>query len=97
MKVVAFNGSPKANGNTKQTLDIIAAELKKEGIEVEIIHVGNKIIRGCLACNQCKVKLDEKCIIKDDNYVNEWIQKIFTYTQTNFHRKGDQASNIRGS
>lgn len=76
MKVVAFNGSPKVNGNTKQAIDIVAAELKKEGIEVEVIHVGNKIIRGCLACGQCRVKLDDKCIIKDDNHVNEWIQKM---------------------
>lgn len=76
MKVVAFNGSPKVNGNTAQAIDIVAAQLKKEGIEVEVVHVGNKIIRGCLACGQCRVKMDEKCIIKDDNHVNEWIQKM---------------------
>ncbi len=76
MKVVAFNGSPKASGNTNSALEMVACELRKEGMEVEIVHVGNKLIRGCLACGQCRVKMDEKCIIKDDNYVNEWIQKM---------------------
>ncbi len=75
MKVVAFNGSPKVNGNTNSAIEMIASELRKEGIEVEIVHVGNKIIRGCTACNACMKNRDEKCIIKDDD-VNEWIQKM---------------------
>lgn len=75
MKVVAFNGSPKANGNTKLAIEMVASELRKEGIEVEVIHVGNKIIRGCTACNACMKNKDEKCIIKGDD-VNEWIQKM---------------------
>jgi Multimeric flavodoxin WrbA len=74
MKVVAFNGSPKEEGNTFHGIKIVAEELEKEGIEVEIIHVGNKTIRGCLACNGCVRNLDEKCVIKDE--VNEWIQKM---------------------
>lgn len=75
MKVVAFNGSPKAKGNTNLAIEIVTSELEKEGVEVEIIHVGNKIIRGCTACNACMKNRDEKCIIKDDD-VNEWIQKM---------------------
>lgn len=75
MKVVAFNGSPKVNGNTNSAIEMVASELRKEGIEVEIVHVGNKIIRGCTACNACMKNRDEKCIIKDDD-VNEWIQKM---------------------
>lgn len=74
MKVVAFNGSPRKNGNTHHAIKIVAEELKKEGIKVEIIQVGNKPIRGCLACYKCAKNKDEKCAI-DDN-VNEWIQKI---------------------
>ncbi len=74
MKVVAFNGSPHKEGNTFHGIKMVAGELKKEGIEVEIIHVGNKAIRGCLACNGCVRNQDEKCIIKDE--VNEWIQKM---------------------
>jgi len=76
MKVVAFNGSPKANGNTAQAIEMVAVELREQGIEVEVIHVGNKIIRGCMACGMCRKNLDEKCIMKDDDYVNEWIQKM---------------------
>jgi multimeric flavodoxin WrbA len=74
MKVVAFNGSPKKEGNTYHALKVVSEELEKEGIEVEIVHVGNKTIRGCLACNACARNKDEKCIIDDE--VNEWIQKM---------------------
>lgn len=75
MKVVAFNGSPKKEGNTYQAIKLVAAELEKEGIEVEIVHVGDKLIRGCLACNGCVKNGDEKCVIQGDE-VNEWIQKM---------------------
>ena len=75
MKVVAFNGSPKVNGNTNSAIEMVASELRKEGIEVEIVHVGNKLIQGCMACNACMKNKDEKCIIKGDD-VNEWIQKM---------------------
>src|SRR5476649_1496285 len=74
MKVVAFNGSPTKEGNTYHGIKIVVEELEKEGIEVEIIHVGNKTIRGCIACNGCVKNQDEKCVIKDE--VNEWIQKM---------------------
>jgi multimeric flavodoxin WrbA len=46
MKVLAFNGSPNKEGNTWHAISMVTAELKKEGIETEIIHVGNKVIRG---------------------------------------------------
>lgn len=75
MKVVAFNGSPKKEGNTYHAIRMVAEELEKEGIEVEIVHVGNKTIRGCLACNACERNKNEKCIIDNDE-VNEWIQKM---------------------
>ncbi|WP_094604993.1 2-amino-4-deoxychorismate dehydrogenase [Sporomusa silvacetica DSM 10669] len=75
MKVVAFNGSPKKEGNTYHAIKMVAEELEKEEIEVEIIHVGNKTIRGCLACNACVKNNNEKCIIDNDE-VNEWIQKM---------------------
>lgn len=75
MKVVAFNGSPKKEGNTYNAIKIVAQELEKNGIEVEIIHIGNKLVRGCLACGGCGKNKDEKCVIKTDD-VNEWIQKM---------------------
>ncbi len=74
MKVVAFNGSPKREGNTFEAIKIVAEQLEKENIEVEIIHVGNKKIQGCTACNSCFKTRNEKCIIDDE--VNEWIQKM---------------------
>lgn len=75
MKVVAFNGSPNKNGNTYEAIKVVAAELEKENIEVEIVHVGNKVIRGCLACGGCSRNMNEKCVIQNDE-VNEWIQKM---------------------
>lgn len=75
MKVVAFNGSPNKEGNTYHAIQIVLKELEKEGIETEIIHVGNKSIRGCIACNQCLKNRNEKCSIEGDE-VNEWIQKM---------------------
>ncbi|GAA0126881.1 MULTISPECIES: flavodoxin family protein [Clostridium] len=75
MKVVAFNGSPKKEGNTYNAIRMVAEELENEGIEVEIVHVGNKIIRGCLACNACAKNKNGKCIIDNDE-VNEFIQKM---------------------
>lgn len=75
MKVVAFNGSPHKEGNTYHAIKMVAEELEKEGIEVEIIQVGDKAIRGCTACNGCMKNRDEKCVIAADE-VNEWIQKM---------------------
>ena len=75
MKVIALNGSPKKEGNTYHAIKIVANELEKEGIETEIIHVGNKSIRGCMACNQCRINKNEKCALPGDE-VNEWIQKM---------------------
>ncbi|SHO43986.1 flavodoxin family protein [Desulfopila aestuarii] len=73
MKALAFNGSPNKKGNTYHALKMVTDELEKEGIETEILHVGNKAIRGCLACGQCAKKQNEQCIQTDDP-VNEWIQ-----------------------
>lgn len=73
MKTLAFNGSPNKEGNTYHALKMVTAELEREGIETEIIHVGNKAIRGCIACGQCGKKKNEQCIQTEDP-VNEWIQ-----------------------
>lgn len=75
MKVVAFNGSPKKEGNTYHAIKIVTKELEKENIDIEIIHVGNKSIRGCTACGQCIKNKNEKCVLQGDE-VNEWIQKM---------------------
>jgi len=73
MKVIAINGSPNKEGNTWHALKIIGNKLQEQGIEFEILHVGNKTISGCLACGKCRKTMDEKCSISSD-IVNEYIQ-----------------------
>jgi multimeric flavodoxin WrbA len=75
MKVVAFNGSPRKNGNTAQAIGIVLKELELAGIETEIVHVGKDRIAGCVACLGCVRNQDERCVLPDDK-VNEWIQKM---------------------
>ena len=75
MKTLAFNGSPNQEGNTFHALKMVTAELEKAGIETEIIQVGNKAIRGCIACNQCIKNKNQQCVLPGDE-VNEWIQKM---------------------
>ena len=50
MKVLMINGSPHPNGNTATALSEMARIFQQEGIETELLHVGNKDIRGCIAC-----------------------------------------------
>jgi multimeric flavodoxin WrbA len=75
MKVLAFNGSPNREGNTWHAINIVTAELEKEGIETEIIQVGNQVIRGCSACGQCFKNKNQQCAMPGDD-VNVWIQKM---------------------
>ena len=56
MKVLMINGSPRQKGNTSIALAEIAKQLEKLGIESEIVWIGNKPVRGCIACNTCKDK-----------------------------------------
>lgn len=72
MNVVAINGSPRNEGNTYHALKTVAAELEQEGIDVRIIQVGDKPIRGCLACGTCGKLKNCRCIIDDD--INDIIQ-----------------------
>ena len=75
MKVVAFNGSPRKEGNTYQSLQVVIGELQKEGIETEVIQLGGKSIHGCTACYKCFNSKDKECSIKDDE-VNDYIRKM---------------------
>ncbi|MDE7047824.1 MAG: flavodoxin family protein [Lachnospiraceae bacterium] len=72
-KVILLNGSPHAKGCTWAALDEMIQTFEKEGIETELIHVGNKAIRGCIACKYC-VK-NGKCVF-DDDLVNEVAPKF---------------------
>ena len=73
MKVLMINGSPKDNGNTATALAEMRAIFEKEGIEVEYVHVGNKLIHGCVGCGTCYKS--GKCVI-DDDMVNEIAPKL---------------------
>lgn len=73
MKVLAINGSPNKEGNTYQALSMVGSKLTEQGIEFEMLHVGSKAIRGCLACGKCRQNRDEKCSITTD-LLNESIQ-----------------------
>lgn len=73
MKVIAINGSPKANGNTALALQTVGTELAAQGIDFDILQVGNQAIRGCVGCGNCSKTQDEKCIFAND-VVNEYIQ-----------------------
>lgn len=72
MKVLALNGSPRKNGNTAIALNEMKKIFEEEGIEFEIVQVGNKEVRGCIACRQC-AKLG-KCVF--DDVVNELATKF---------------------
>lgn len=72
MKVLMINGSPRANGNTYIALHEMEKVFEKEGIETEIVHVGGKDIRGCIACGACREK--GKCVFND--LVNETAPKL---------------------
>ena len=71
MKVLMLNGSPHKNGSTFTALTIVGEELKKYGVDYEIMWVGNKPISGCIACSSCKQT--GKCFI--DDKVNEFMEK----------------------
>ncbi len=75
MKVIAFNGSPRKNGNTNRALEVVLQEIAKEGIDTELVQMGCEDLAPCQACNVCVQKKDRKCKRKDDK-VNEWIQKM---------------------
>lgn len=66
MKVLLINGSPRKEGNTFIALTEVAKQLAKEGIESEIVWIGNKPIRGCVACGQCAAKGLGRCVFDDD-------------------------------
>ena len=75
MKVIAINGSPNKNGNTHLALKMVGNKLLENGIDFEIVHVGNKVIRGCTACGLCRKNQDEECSIKTDT-VNEVVRQM---------------------
>lgn len=75
MKVLLINGSPRKNGNTFVALSEAAKQLEKNGIETEIVQIGVKPVRGCIACGQCKMKELNRCVF-DDDICNRILEKL---------------------
>jgi multimeric flavodoxin WrbA len=75
MKVIAFNGSARKDGNTAILINYVLGELEKEGIETEMIQLAGQTIRGCTACRTCFEKKNQRCVI-DNDIVNECIAKM---------------------
>jgi multimeric flavodoxin WrbA len=75
MKVVAFSGSARKDGNTAILINNVLQELEKEGIGTELIQLAGKKIRGCLACMKCFENKDQRCVNKDD-VLNECLEKM---------------------
>ncbi len=75
MKVIAFNGSARKEGNTTILLNLVLDELKAEGIETEIYSLAGKPIQGCIACLKCFEKKNRRCNVEKD-IINECIKKM---------------------
>ena len=72
MNVLMINGSPRKNGNTSIALEEMRKTFEAEGVEVEIVRVGNQAVRGCIACGRCSEL--GKCVF--DDVVNELAPKF---------------------
>ena len=72
MKVLIINGSPRKDGNTSVALNEMTKVFEEQGIEAEVVQIGNKDVRGCIACGSCATK--GKCVF--DDVVNELAPKF---------------------
>ena len=75
MKAVAFNCSPRKEGNTYSMLKKVLEQLEAEGIETELVQVGGNLLHGCKACGACGRNKDMKCAFGADG-MNDYIQKM---------------------
>jgi multimeric flavodoxin WrbA len=75
MYVVAFNGSPKVDGNTNRAIRYALAEIESAGIKTNVIHIGGKAVHGCLGCMKCAENQDRCCSITTD-IVNSCIEEM---------------------
>lgn len=75
MKVLLINGSPRKDGCTFTALSEVACALNQQGIDTEILQIGSKPVRGCIACRKCRNEKLGHCVF-DDDIVNEASQKL---------------------
>jgi len=72
MKVVAFNGSSRKDGNTAILLNLVLDQLKEERIETKLVQLAGEALSGCIACYKCAENRDQKCAVVKDR-LNEYI------------------------
>ncbi|MEN8232267.1 MAG: flavodoxin family protein [Thermodesulfobacteriota bacterium] len=77
MKVIAFNGSARKDGNTAILIGHIFRQLEKEEIETELVQLAGSRIHGCIACMKCFENKDQRCSVRDDN-ANDCIEKMLS-------------------
>lgn len=75
MKVVAFNGSARKNGNTITLLSLVLHELENEGIDTELVHLAGEPLQGCIACYKCFENKDGRCAVETD-IANDCIKRM---------------------
>jgi len=76
MKALAINGSPRPGGNTEILLKKVLEPLEAAGWDTEVLRIGGKPVRGCLACMKCVEKQNGRCAIESDA-MNDYIEKMF--------------------
>ena len=72
MKILIINGSPRTNGNTTIAVNEMVKVFESEGVEAEVVQIGNKDVRGCIACGSCFK--NGQCVF--DDIVNELAPKF---------------------
>ena len=77
MKVVAFNGSPRKDGNTAILINHVLRELENQGVEIELVQFSGKTIHGCIACYKCFENKNRRCAVEKD-ILNEFA-RVYGY------------------
>jgi multimeric flavodoxin WrbA len=75
MKVVAFNGSPRKDGNTALLLRRVLLELERADVATELVHLAGEELHGCTGCRRCGKNQDQRCA-RDDDAVNGYLEKM---------------------
>lgn len=76
MKVIAFNGSARKDGNTAILLNLVLDELRNEGIETELVQFAGDTLAGCIASYKCLKNKDQRCAVDTDR-MNDYIEKMW--------------------
>ena len=76
MKVIAYNGSPRLEGNTSLLIKMVFNELNKQGIETKEINVGHNAVLGCVGCGGCKREKNNTCIAYEDVFNNYYAEVL---------------------